>query len=78
MEGQLVRREGKMLEFSNWECTTSDPETIKLALESGYYGKDYIAPEWEKMKMQEKEKEEKKSEVPVSTAKTKGKPAKGI
>lgn len=58
IDGLLVRTEGKQLEFRDWECVCTDPETIKLALKSGYYGKDYMSPDWEKMKMEEKQKEE--------------------
>lgn len=51
IDGQLVRTQGHVLEFDNWECACDDPKTIRLALESGLYGKDYIAPDWEKAKM---------------------------
>ncbi len=61
IEGRLVRRPGKVLEFRNFECVCRDPETVKLALECGRYGKDLISPEWEKMKMSQQAKKEEAS-----------------
>ncbi len=61
IEGRLVRRPGKVLEFRDFECTCKDPETIKLALECGQYGKDILAPEWEKTKMSQQAKKEEAS-----------------
>lgn len=77
IDGQKVNVPGKQLEFENWECTVDDPDTIRLALNDGYYGKDYTSPEWEKMKMEQKENEQKQDEntVPVQEKPRVGRPA---
>jgi len=76
IEGQLVRKEGKVLEFKDWECITNDPETIKLALSSGYYGKDYTSPEWESIKNKIKTEGEIKNRRCHSSSSPQGTPQK--
>jgi hypothetical protein len=54
---EKIRDIGITLEFEDGACFCDNPKAIKLALESGWYGKDFIAPEWEKMKQEAKAKE---------------------
>lgn len=75
IDGELVKIEGKELRFVDWKCFCDDPETIKLALTSGYYGHrndQYISIEWEKIKEAEKNKtveESKTDEKPIRKTK---------
>ncbi len=78
IDGQKVNVPGKPLEFENWECVCNDPETIKLALSDGYYGKDYTSPEWEQIKANQKKDEyeqEEQDEDTVSVQKKRGRRA---
>lgn len=77
IEGQLVRIDGKQLEFRDGACICTDPETIKLAIESGYYGRDYVAPEWEQMKMSAKSAVVNASDVDTDAAPAEKKTSRG-
>lgn len=68
VDGQLIRKPGMGLEFKNNECICNDPETIKTALLDGYYGKDYISPEWEKIQHEAKLKTEAIKNEEVATS----------
>lgn len=72
VDGELVHIPGKMLQFEDWQCNCSDPETIKLALESGYYGKDFFSPDWEQMKKEDNKNEEEQNEDTVPVQKKRG------
>lgn len=70
IDGRLIRDDGNVLQFHDGICVCEDPETIKLAIESGLFGKEYSSIEYSMM-VQNQKNERVKDEAPADTVKPK-------